>query len=102
MPTQEEIRIFDASDKYNQILSTENDLKTKCHISIHPNGLTKKPLSSKLKENPWQTISCSSESNQNRYFKTVCIRVVENVLSALYICAPVFKFLQNMIRPVDV
>lgn len=80
MPTQEEIRIFDATDKFNQILSTENDLKTKCHISIHANGFTKKPpSSSQLKENPWQTNNCSSESNQNQYFEAVRIRVVENV-----------------------
>lgn len=80
MPTQEEIRIFDATDKFNQILSSENDLKTKCHISVHANGFTKKPQSSsKLKENPWRTNNCSSESNQNQHFKTVRNRVMENV-----------------------
>lgn len=80
MPTQEEIRIFDATVKFNQILSAENDLKTKCHISVHANGFTKNPPSfSHLKENPFQTNNCSSESNQNQYFKMVRIRVVEDV-----------------------
>lgn len=80
MPTQEEIRIFDATDKFNQILSAENDLKTKCHISDHANGFIKKPPSfSHLKKTPLKTNNCSSESNQNQYFKTVRIRVVENV-----------------------
>lgn len=80
MPTQEEIRIFDATEKFNQILSTENALTTKCHISIHANGFMKKtPSSSQLKQNPWQTNNCHSESNQNHYFKTVRIRVVENL-----------------------
>lgn len=80
MPTQEEIRIFDATDKFNQILSSENDSKMKCHISVQANGFTKKPeSSSQLKENPRHTYNCSSESNQNQYFKMVRNRVVENM-----------------------
>lgn len=80
MPTQEEIRMFDATDKFNQILTTENDLKTKCHISVHANAFTKKPPSlSQLEEIPWKSNSCSSESYQNQYFQTVRIRMVENV-----------------------
>lgn len=80
MPSREEIRMFDATDKFNQILSTENDLKTKCHIPVYANGFTKKPpSSSELKENPWQTNNYGTESNQNQYFKAVRIRVMGNV-----------------------
>lgn len=35
MPTQEEIRIFDAANKFNHILTPENNSKTEFHHSLY-------------------------------------------------------------------
>lgn len=68
MPTQEEIRIFDAANKFHHILSPENDFKSKLHFPLYrPNGSTKS--SSEVSDDQRQSFNCKSQ--QNRYSKTV-------------------------------